>query len=75
MDQNGGDRPPSFPPKKQLFSRALGCSAVGTSAGAVDQKTYDRKWVWAFIDAITERVDIAVIFLQREDGADCCIFL
>jgi hypothetical protein len=36
-----------------------GCSAVGTSAGAVDPKTH-RKWVWAFIDAVTNLVDVVV---------------
>ena len=36
-----------------------GCSAVGASAGAVDPKT-DRKWVWAFIDADTNLVDVVV---------------
>jgi len=36
-----------------------GCSAVGASAGAVDPKTH-RKWVWAFIDAVDNLVDIVV---------------
>ncbi len=36
-----------------------GCSAVGVSAGAVNLKTH-RKWVWAFIDAIANLVDIVV---------------
>ncbi len=34
-----------------------GCLAVG--ADAVDPKTH-RKWVWAFIDAIANLVDIVV---------------
>ncbi len=37
----------------------LGCSAVGTSAGVVDPKTH-RKWVWAFIDAVPNLVDVVV---------------
>ncbi len=36
-----------------------GCSAVGASAGAVDPKT-DRKWVWAFIYADANLVDVVV---------------
>ena len=36
-----------------------GCLAVGASAGAVDPKTH-RKWVWAFIDAVANLVDIVV---------------
>ena len=36
-----------------------GCLAVGASAGAVDPKTH-RKWVWAFIDAVANLVDVAV---------------
>ena len=36
-----------------------GCSAVGTSAGAIDPKTH-RKWVWAFIDAVANLVDVVV---------------
>jgi hypothetical protein len=36
-----------------------GCSAVGASAGAVNSKTH-RKWVWAFIDAVTNLIDVVV---------------
>ena len=36
-----------------------GFSAVGASAGAVDPKTH-RKWVWAFIDAVANLVDVGV---------------
>ncbi len=36
-----------------------GCSAVGASAGAVNPKTH-RKWVWAFIDAIANLVNVVV---------------
>jgi hypothetical protein len=36
-----------------------GCSAVGASAGAVDPKTH-RKWVWAFIDAVANLVDVVL---------------
>ncbi len=36
-----------------------GCSVVGASAGAIDPKTH-RKWVWAFIKAITKLVDVVV---------------
>ena len=33
--------------------QAQGCAAVGGSGGAVDPKTY-RKWVWAYIEAISD---------------------
>ena len=36
-----------------------GCSAVDASAGAVDPKTH-RKWVWAFIDAVANLLDMVV---------------
>ncbi len=42
-----------------------GCAFVGASYGAVDAKTH-RKWVWAFIDAITELLDVVVsTFFQK----------
>ncbi len=38
--------------------QGLGCAAVGGSErGAVDPRTH-RKWVWKFIEAIAELVDI-----------------
>ena len=43
-----------------------GCSVVGASNGAVDPKTH-RKWVWAFIEAISELVDVVVSLF------DCCV--
>jgi hypothetical protein len=36
-----------------------GCLAVSASAGAVNPKTH-RKWVWAFINAIANLVDVVV---------------
>ncbi len=39
-----------------------GCSVVGTSAGADDPETH-RKWVWAYVEAITELVDVVVSLL------------
>ena len=46
----------------KLYSKqSPGCLAVSVSAGAVDPKT-QRKWVWAFIDAIAKCVDIVVSF-------------
>ena len=45
-----------------------GCSAVGASIGAVDLKTH-RKWVWAFIDAVTNLVDTVVSFRLVGDSA------
>ncbi len=43
--------------------QGLGCSTISAPNGAVDPKTH-RKWVWAFIEAISELVDIVVsIFL------------
>ena len=41
--------------------QSMGCLAVGASAGAVDLKTH-RKWVWAFIDAVANLVDVVVSF-------------
>ena len=38
-----------------------GCAVVGASHGAVDPKTH-RKWVWAFVEAISELVDMVVSF-------------
>ncbi len=46
-----------------------GCSAVGASAGAVDPKTH-RKWVWAFIDAVANLVDIVVSNYSVRTGAE-----
>ena len=39
--------------------QSSGCSSVGASDGAVDPKTH-KKWVWAFIEAIAELVDVVV---------------
>ena len=39
--------------------QSTGCLAISASAGAVDAKT-QRKWVWAFIDAIANLVDVVV---------------
>jgi hypothetical protein len=36
-----------------------GCAVVGASHGAVAPKTY-HKWVWAFIDAIADLLDVVV---------------
>jgi hypothetical protein len=36
-----------------------GCLVVGVAASAVDPKTH-RKWVWTFIGAIAELVDVVV---------------
>jgi hypothetical protein len=44
---------------KEYPKQSPGCSAVGTSAGAVSPKT-NRKWVWAFIDAVANLVDVVV---------------
>jgi hypothetical protein len=43
-----------------------GCTAVSASNGAVDAKTH-RKWVWAFIDAIAELVDVMVSTFFRKN--------
>jgi hypothetical protein len=42
--------------------QGLGCAVVGASRGAVDPKTH-RKWVWAFVEANSELVDLVVSFL------------
>ena len=42
--------------------QGLGGAVGGSSHGAVDPKTH-RKWVWAFIEAISELVDLVVSFL------------
>jgi hypothetical protein len=44
--------------------QSSGCLAVGASDGAVDPKTH-KKWVWAFIDAITELADVVVSQILR----------
>jgi hypothetical protein len=44
---------------KMYPKQGLGCSVVGASAGAINSKTH-RKWVWAFIKAIAELVDMVV---------------
>ena len=44
-----------------------GCSAVNASASAVDPKTH-RKWVWAFINAVTNLVDVVVSKSHCGDG-------
>ncbi len=46
--------------------------AVGAAAGTVDPKTH-RKWVWAFINAIANLVNVVVS--NREDGADYVSFV
>jgi hypothetical protein len=52
--------------------QSLCCWAVGTSACAIDLKTH-HKWVWAFIDAIANLVDITVSisYSHCEQGVDC----
>jgi hypothetical protein len=37
-------------------------AVIGASAGAVNLKTH-RKWVWAYIEAITKLVDVVVSLL------------
>ena len=44
---------------KAYPKQSTGCLPIGASAGAVDAKT-QRKWVWAFIDAIANLVDVVV---------------
>jgi hypothetical protein len=39
-----------------------GCLVIGASAGAVDLKTH-RKWVWAYVEAITKLVDMVLSLL------------
>jgi hypothetical protein len=41
--------------------QAQGCAAVGGSGGAVDPKTY-RKWVWAYIEAVSD-LELEVVSL------------
>ncbi len=42
--------------------QGLGCLVIGASAGAINPKTH-RKWVWAYIEAIAELVDVLVSLL------------
>jgi hypothetical protein len=42
--------------------QGLGCSVISTSAGTTDLKTHC-KWVWAYIEAIAELVDVVVSLL------------
>ena len=53
---------------KEYPKQSPGCSAVGTSAGAVSPKT-NRKWVWAFIDAVANLVDVVVSNYSVRTGA------
>ena len=39
-----------------------GCSVAGVSSGTIDPKTF-RKWVWAFIEATAELVDLVVRYI------------
>ena len=52
----GGHPKHRFDPKQ-----GLGGAVVGASHGAVDPKIH-RKWVWAFIEAITNLIDMVVSF-------------
>jgi len=63
-----GLRPKKSKPKHLLWTlyfsevnprEAPGCSTVGGSQGAIDPKTL-RKWVWLFIERITELADEVV---------------
>ena len=45
-----------------------GCAVVGGGGGGIDPKTH-RKWVWAFIEAISELVDEVVSVF------DCRVFI
>ncbi len=63
-----GLRPKKSKPKHLLWTlyflkvyprEAPGCSAVGGSKGAIDPKTL-QKWVWLFIERITELEDEVV---------------
>jgi hypothetical protein len=65
-------RPKKSRPKHLLWAlyflkvypkQSLGCSVVGASAGAVDPKTHC-KWVWLFINAIANLVDVMVSLLK-----------
>ncbi len=47
--------------------------AVGASAGALNPKTH-HKWVWAFIVAVANLVDIVVSNSQHEDITDYSVF-
>jgi hypothetical protein len=64
-DQGGG-RPEHLPWAlyflKVCPKQGPGCLVVGVSAGAVDPKTHC-KWVWAYIKAIAEQVDVVVSLL------------
>jgi hypothetical protein len=43
--------------------------AVGASGGAINPKTHQQKWLWAYIEAIAELDDEVV------SEFDCCVFL
>jgi hypothetical protein len=43
----------------KVYKQGPGCLVVGASASAGNPKTH-HKWVWAFIDAIANLVDIVV---------------
>ena len=69
--REGGLRPEKSQPKHLLWKlyflkvyprEGPGCSGVGGSKGAVDSKTL-RKWVWLFLERISELADNVVSFL------------
>ncbi len=58
---------------KVYSKQSPGCMAVGASAGALNPKTH-HKWVWAFIVAVANLVDIVVSNSQHEDITDYSVF-
>ncbi len=77
----GGLRPKNSEPKHlvwalyflKVYPREVPrCSAVGGSKGVIDPKTM-RKWVWLFLERITELADNVVSYLFRCDLAGRCL--
>ncbi len=71
-----GLQPPNRSPKHSLWAlhfmkcyplQTLGCEAIGASSRVIDPRTH-QKWVWVYIEAITNLVDIVVSIF------DCCIY-
>jgi hypothetical protein len=74
----GGLRPEKSKPKHLLWALYLlkvypregpGCSAVGGSKGAINP----RKWVWLFLECITELAENVVSYLFRCDLPGHCL--
>jgi hypothetical protein len=79
----GGLHPEKSQPKYLLLAlyflkvyprEGPGCSGVGRSKGAVDPKTL-QKWVWLFLERITEHADKVVSIFAKSPPCEICPLL